>query len=122
MNPREQEDLAFDQLAESQLKKLERALLSYDPDELEAEKAGDVLNITLFAGQPSQSKIVINRHRAARQIWMSAQRRAWHFDSVRSGGDSCTWRTQAHGRDEELVATLQEVLSALLKRPIQIKL
>ena len=38
MNPREQEDHAFDQLADRQLKRLERALISYDPDELEAEK------------------------------------------------------------------------------------
>ena len=122
MNPREQEDQAFDQLADSQLKKLERALLSYDPDELEAEKAGDVLNITLFVGQPRSSKIVINRHRAARQIWMAAQRRAWHFDLVRDGAGQSTWRTQAHGRDEELVATVQEVLTALLKRPVKLAL
>ena len=120
MNPREQEDPAFDQLADRQLKKLERALISYDPDELEAEKAGDVLNITLFVGQPQQSKIVLNRHRAARQIWMSALRRAWHFDPVCDSAGQTTWRTQAHGSDEELVATLQAVLSAQLKRPIQI--
>ena len=122
MNPREKEDLAFDQLADSQLKKLERAMLSYDPDELEAEKAGDVLNITLHAGQPQQSKLVLNRHRAARQIWLSAQRRAWHFDPVCDAAGQTTWHTQAHGRDEELVATLQEILSTALKRPIQLKL
>lgn len=122
MNPREQEDHAFDQLADSQLKRLERALISYDPDELEAEKAGDVLNITLFAEQPQCCKIVLNRHRAARQIWMSAQRRAWHFDPQTDAAGKTTWHTQAHGHDEELIATLQSTLSAILKRPIQLTL
>jgi CyaY protein len=122
MNPREQEDHAFDQLADGLLKRLERALITYDPDELEAEKAGDVLNITLAAETPHSSKIVINRHRAARQIWMSAQRRAWHFDPRTDAGGKTTWHTTARGQDEELISTLESTLSALLKRPIQLKL
>lgn len=121
MNPREQEDLAFDQLADSLLKRLERALISYDPDELEAEKAGDVLNITLFSGQAKQEKIVINRHRAARQIWMAAQRRAWHFDPIKGPDGQITWRVSAQGKEDELIATLQGVLTGLLRRPIHIK-
>jgi CyaY protein len=122
MNPREQEDHAFDQLAERQLKRLERALISYDPDELEAEKAGDVLNITLFAETPQSCKIVINRHRAARQIWMSAQRRAWHFDPRTGASGDTTWHTTAHGHDEELITTLESTLSSVLKRPIKLAL
>jgi CyaY protein len=111
MNPREQEDQVFDQVADAQLRRLERALSSFDPDELEAELAGDILTITLGDG----TRIVINRHRAARQIWMAALRQAWHFDPVRETG---LWQT---GRGEELVATLERILSQRLRRPIVLK-
>lgn len=121
MNPREQEDSAFDKLASTQLRRIERALNSFDPDELEAETSGDVLNITLFVGQPRSSKIVINRHRAARQIWMAAMRRAWHFDPVGSSAETTQWKTTAHGTEEELVQTLQQALTTLLGRPITLK-
>jgi CyaY protein len=109
MNPREEEDAAFDKLADGQLRRLERALSSFDPDEVEGYLGGDVLNITLG----DNTKIVINRHRAARQIWMSAQRRAWHFDYDQK---SSTWRTS----DAELVSKLEQVLADYLKRPVSL--
>lgn len=113
MNPREQEDAAFDKLAEGQLRRLERALSSFDPDEIEGYLGGDVLNITLGTG----TKVVINRHRAARQIWMAAQRRAWHFNYDEKAG---TWRAATNNGDAELVSTLERVLSDELKRPIHL--
>lgn len=107
MNPREQEDQDFDALADAQLRRLERALAAFDPDEVEADLAGDVLSLVLGDG----TKIVINRHRAARQIWMAALRRAWHFDPDRETG---TWRTPK----EELISTLEGVLSERLGRTV----
>ena len=109
MNPREAEDAAFDKLADGQLRRLDRALSRLDPDEVECDLAGDVLNITLG----NNSKIVINRHRAARQIWMAAQRRAWHFNHDAA---SNTWRTG----DAELISQLEQVLAEYLKRPISL--
>jgi CyaY protein len=111
MNPREQEDSAFDKLASEQLRLLDRALSSFDPDEAESELAGDVLTITVG----NRDKVVINRQRAARQIWLAALRRAWHFDYQPATQD---WRTDS----AELVSTLAQVLSEHLKRPIQIQL
>lgn len=115
MNPREQEDSVFDKLADGQLRRLERALSSFDPDELEGELSGDVLNIILAGG----TKIVINRHRAARQIWMAAQRRAWHFNH---DAKSNTWRASTGEGEAELIGTLEKVLCEQLKRPIALKL
>ncbi|MFO0577645.1 MAG: iron donor protein CyaY [Polyangia bacterium] len=108
MNPKELEDSAFDRRADTQLRRIEKALGALDPDEVEAYLGGDVLTITLGSGQ----KIIINRHRAARQIWMAALRRAWHFDPDPSGA----WRT----KDAELVSTLEQVLSEQLGRPIRL--
>jgi CyaY protein len=108
MNPKELEDSAFDRLADAQLRRIEKALGAFDPDEVEAYLGGDVLTLTLGNGQ----KIIINRHRAARQIWMAAMRRAWHFDPDSSGA----WRT----KDAELVSTLEQVLSEQLGRPIRL--
>jgi CyaY protein len=110
MNPRELEDSAFDKLADGQLRRLERALSAFDPDEVEAYLGGDILNVTLG----NNTKIVINRHRAARQIWMAAQSRAWHFDYDAKAN---LWRTS----DAELESTLAQILAAYLKRPISLQ-
>lgn len=111
MNPKEQEDGAFDRSADAQLRRIEKALAGFDPDELDAYLGGDVLTITLGNGQ----KIIINRHRAARQIWMAALRRAWHFDPAPAG----EWRI-VKPAEAELVSTLEEVLTSQLGRPIRL--
>lgn len=107
MNPREQDDSAFDKLADAALRRLERVLSEFDPDEVEADLAGDVLTVVV----QSKGKIIINRHRAARQIWMAAVQKAWHFDHNAATG---TW----HTRDAEFIGTVEQVLSAQLKRAI----
>lgn len=110
MNPKENLDNAFDTLAEGELRRLERALSGFDPDEVDASIGGDVLTLTLGDG----AKIIINRHRAARQIWMAALRRAWHFDHDAGG----QWSTTVAGERHELWATLQQILSERLRTPI----
>ena len=111
MNPRERQDAEFDKVAEAMIRRIERAVSTFDPDEIEVEMSGDVLNLTHSSGQ----KIVINRHRAARQIWMAAQRKAWHFDP---DADGKTWKVG----DAELVSQLEQVLTSLLSRPITLQL
>lgn len=99
-------DSEFDKLADAQLKKLYKALMDYDPDEVEAELAMGVLSLTVL----NRHKVVINSHRAARQIWMAAQRKAWHFDPSPNA--------QFTTANAELVAAVEQVLSDLLARPI----
>ncbi len=99
-------DSEFDKLADAQLKKLYKALMDFDPDEVEAELSMGVLSLSVL----NKHKVVINSHRAARQIWMAAQRKAWHFDPT----PGATTFSAAGG---EFVATVEQVLGELLQRP-----
>ena len=60
------------------------------------------------------AKYVINSHRAARQIWMAADRSAWHFDPREDG------RWVASKTQEELDATLEAVLQKKLGAPVRL--
>lgn len=109
MNPREKEDFEFDKWADATLRKLEQAVSVFDPDEVEVELAGDVLTLA-FA---DEQKIVVNRQRAGRQIWMAAKRKAWHFCPDATGTH---WRAGEH----ELWATLETVLAGQLGRAVHL--
>lgn len=78
-------------------------------DELFAELAGDVLTIEF----PDQVRYVLNSHLAARQIWLAAERSAWHFDYDDDRGRWIDRRTGA-----ELWAKVQELLTQKLARPV----
>lgn len=62
--------------AQRELSWLIEALDASGPEDLEAELESDILTLEFSDG----TKYVINSHRAARQIWMAAERSAWHFD------------------------------------------
>ena len=94
------DDATFDQLARKELRAIEDAFADIDPDDVEVSTSDGVLRLDLRDG----TKIVINSHRAARQIWMAAIASAWHFDP---GGDG-TWIAAKSG--EELRATLARLV------------
>lgn len=77
----------------------------------EAELQGGILTIEFRDG----TKYVVNSHRAARQIWMAAERSAWHFDWVSDRG---SWISAKTG--EELWATLERVVSQKLGRTLHL--
>ena len=77
-------------------------------DELFAELAGDVLTIEFN----DQSRYVINSHLAARQIWLAADRNAWHFDPAADG----RWLDRRTGA--ELWVTVEQLLSKKLGRTL----
>lgn len=93
------DDAEFDHVARDELRALEDAFADVDPDEVDVSTSDGVLRLDLRDG----TRIVINSHRAARQIWMAAIASAWHFDPVGS-----TWRTPKTG--EELRPTLARLL------------
>lgn len=101
----------FDQIADTELHRLEQALGDFDPDELDVELAQGVLTLTLA----DDAKIIINSHHAAGEIWMAAFRQAWHF-APREQGGAVEWRTAT----EELHATLSRLLSEKLGREIRL--
>jgi CyaY protein len=94
------DEASFDRVARDELHALENAFADIDPDDVEVTTSDGVLRLDLRDG----TRIVINSHRAARQIWMAAVSSAWHFDPPSDGG----WRAAKTG--EELRSTLARVV------------
>jgi CyaY protein len=90
----------FEALAGAALEKIERAL---EASGVEADfelKAGGVLEIEF----DDRSKIIVNRHGAAREIWVAARSGGFHFR-----WDGATWRDTREG--SELFAALSRLVS-----------
>jgi len=79
---------------------------------LDAELSNGIVTITLPGGPP----FVLNSHRAARQLWLAADRTAWHFDYLK---DEERWVAQK--TSEELWTTLESALSGRLGRQISLQ-
>ncbi|HEX2685897.1 MAG TPA: iron donor protein CyaY [Kofleriaceae bacterium] len=94
------DDASFDRVARNELHDIENAFSELDPDDVEVSTSEGVLRLNLRDG----TRIVINSHRAARQIWMAAIASAWHFDP----SDDGSWRTSKTG--EELRPTLARLV------------
>lgn len=99
------------QAAQVALRTLIDALDALPGDDFEAELANDIVTLEFSDG----TKYVINSHRAARQIWMAAERTAWHFDHDPATG---AWRAAKTG--DELLPTVERVLSKKLGRPLRL--
>jgi len=93
----------FEKLADSALTELRVALDGLEID-AEVELTMGILSIEF----PDGAKYIINSHRAAKQIWMAAERNAWHFDP-RSDG---RWVASKSG--DEMWTALSRVLTRKL--------
>ncbi|MEO7329046.1 MAG: iron donor protein CyaY [Minicystis sp.] len=109
MNDEALTEQEFEKLADLELHDLERALDAQDG--LEVDLSSGILTLEF----PDGLKYVVNSHRAARQIWMAAERSAWHFDFVRS---SARWVAPKNG--DELRSTLEGVVSRKVGAPVQL--
>jgi CyaY protein len=98
------DEAEFERLADAELHRLLEAIIATGED-VDADLESGVLTIAY----PDGAKHVINSHRAARQIWMAAERRAWHFDYARDRGG---WIAAQSGR--ELWSVVGEVLGRRL--------
>lgn len=78
-------------------------------DDFEAELANGIITITVSGGPP----FVLNSHRAARQLWLAAERSAWHFDFRHDVGK---WIAEKTG--DELWSILGSSLAKRLGKPI----
>jgi CyaY protein len=94
------DEATFEQVARDELRAIEDAFADVDPDDVEVSTSDGVLRLDLRDG----TKIVINSHRAARQIWMAAVASAWHFDPAADG----MWRAAKTG--DELRPTLTRLV------------
>jgi CyaY protein len=69
------DERAYQHLADTALARIEKAFRDVDPDDVDCERSGDVVTLTLKGGK----KCVVNTQRPTRQIWLAANARAWHF-------------------------------------------
>jgi len=101
----------FEALAGAALERLESALEA-KADDVDFElKAGGILEIEFDDG----SKIIVNRHGAAREIWVAARSGGFHFR-----WDGTAWRDTRSGT--ELFGALSELLSQHLGRRVRLDL
>ncbi len=74
------DEAGFESAADATLLALQKRLDGLALD-AEIELAMGILSIEFADG----TKYIINSHRAAKQIWMAAERSAWHFDPTSDG-------------------------------------
>jgi CyaY protein len=101
------EEREFEARATAALDAIGRAL-----DELEVDfelKEGGVLEMEFDDG----AKIIVNRHAAAREIWVAARSGGFHFR-----WDGAAWRDTRGGA--ELFAALSELVSGQLGRGVRL--
>jgi len=91
----------FEALAGEALRSIERALDQSGVDADIELKEGGVLELEFGNG----SKIIVNRHGAAREIWVAARSGGFHFR-----WDGAVWRDTRDGA--ELFAALSKLVSA----------
>ena len=100
-------DSEFEVLAEAALAALERALEASALDADVETKGVGVLEIEFGNG----TKMVVNRHTAAREIWVAAKSGGFHFRH-----DGRLWRDTRDGT--ELFAALSRLASAQGEIPV----
>jgi CyaY protein len=97
----------FAAAAERALERIERALEESGIDVDTELKEGGVLEIEFADG----SRMVVNRHGAAREIWVAARSGGFHFR-----WDGSAWRDTRDGT--ELFAALSRLVSAQSGQPV----
>jgi iron-sulfur cluster assembly protein CyaY len=94
------DEAAFNALAEAELQRIEARLEACGVDLDLEHKPGGVLEVEF----DNRSKLIINRHSAAREIWVAAKSGGFHFRPQGAGWIS--------GRDgAELYAVLARVVA-----------
>lgn len=100
-------DAEFELLADATLAALERAIDKVELDVDVQTKGAGVLEIEFADG----SKLIVNRHTAAREIWVAAKSGGFHFRRADNA-----WRDTRDGT--ELFAALSRLVSAQSATPV----
>src|SRR5438094_9826568 len=104
------DETEFSAAAERALERIEAALEESGVDADVQLKPGGVIEIEYADG----SKMIINRHAAAREIWVAARSGGFHFR-----WDGGAWRDTRDGT--ELFAALSKLVSAQSGQPVRLK-
>jgi CyaY protein len=100
----------FAAAAERALERIEAALEASGIDADTELKEGGVLEIEFADG----SRMIVNRHGAAREIWVAAKSGGFHFR-----WDGAAWRDTRDGA--ELFASLSRLVSAQSGQPVLLR-
>ncbi len=103
------DDAQFDSAANAVLQAIERSLEASGVDADFETKEGGVLEIEFADG----SKIIVNRHAAAREIWVAARSGGFHYR-----WDGAAWKDTRSG--SELFAALSKLVSTHTGRPVRL--
>ena len=103
------DETEFVRLAERALERIEAALEESGVDADVERKEGGIVEVEYADG----SRMVINRHGAAREIWVAARSGGFHFRH-----DGSAWRDTRGGA--ELFGALSELVSAQLGRRVRL--
>ncbi len=103
-------DSEFEVLAAAALRRVEQALEDSGVDADVQSKSGGVLEIEF----DNSSKMVINRHAAARELWVAAKSGGFHFR-----WDGAVWRDTRDG--SELFTALSRLVSAQSGRGVVLR-
>jgi CyaY protein len=93
-------DFDYEATAKKTLRALEDLFAEIDPDQVDCERAGDVITITF----PGGLRCIVNTQRPTKQLWLAAKDRAWHFSY-----DGASWLDDK-GRGEEFFATVKRIV------------
>jgi CyaY protein len=94
------DEATFHTLSDAAIERVRKGLDVLDPDVCEAVMEAGVLKITFPSGAP----YVLNTQRPIRELWLAADRHAWHFRY-----DGALWIDKKGGTDE-LFATLAKLV------------
>lgn len=96
------DDTTYQKLASQVLRQVEDLFEDIDAEDVDYERAGDVLTLTFKSGK----KCVLNTQRPTRQMWLAAGARAWHFSFDEVSG---TWLDDK-GQNIELLAQVRAIV------------
>ena len=103
-------DTDFEKLADQTLARVDSALEESGLDADVLLKEGGILEIEFADG----SKLIVNRHRAAREIWVAAPAGGFHFR-----WDGTAWRDSRDGG--ELFEALSRLASWQSGKPVRLQ-
>jgi iron-sulfur cluster assembly protein CyaY len=107
------DESAYMLIADRAFRAIEDGLRDTDPDEVDCERAGDVLTLT-FKGN---RRCILNTQRPTRQLWLAANARAWHFSYDEAKKQ---WFDDKR-HEEELLSTLTGIVKALAGIEVDIR-
>ncbi|WP_298135462.1 iron donor protein CyaY [Acidiferrobacter sp.] len=103
-------DNGYETQAQIMLERIEQALETRAP-EIEFETQNEILTLEF----PDGSRIVVNKQRPLKQIWLAARAGGFHYDYDAATG--CWMRGDGH----ELLADLETFASGQLQRPVRLR-